>query len=141
MAKEGSRWQRFTAFWQAALQDSYRRDRFRYWTFGPLFLASGPILFLSAVLGWGEWENASAVALIALAWTILSVFILTLLLRNREVTHDVVVMHVSPDGQDPYFSASCECGWHRGPEEGPEVLFAEARKHTPNVRPEVETRP
>jgi hypothetical protein len=80
------------------------------------------------------------VALIGLAWTIVGAFALTLLLRKRAVTHDAVIMYVTQGGQDPYYFANCECGGNDGPEDDPELLFAAARKHTTNVRPEVETR-
>jgi hypothetical protein len=64
---------------------------------------------------------------------------LRFLIKNRRVVHDAVVGYATPEGKDPSYFATCECGWFDGPDDR-DALFVEAGKHMANVRPDVETK-
>lgn len=57
----------------------------------------------------------------------------------RAQRHAVLVLHVDPPEReyDPYFVATCECGWLSDIHETEGAAFAEARRHSPRVDVEV----
>ena len=58
----------------------------------------------------------------------------------RPKDHEVTIMDVRPgpgDSYGPYFVATCQCGWLSGIHHTAPPAFDEARKHDPNVKPEV----
>jgi hypothetical protein len=102
-------------------------------------VACGPLLLFDAVFGWSGIENRPLALLLGTAMTVVGFFLLRFLFRNRHVVHDAAVCYVMPDGKDPDYFANCQCGWLGLPRTDCDAAFAEARKHTTNVRPEVET--
>ena len=63
--------------------------------------------------------------------------------ESREVRgerHPVSVFHIDPPDKDyePYFLAMCDCGWIGDFHDAAEPSFADARKHSPQVEPEIQ---
>jgi hypothetical protein len=51
--------------------------------------------------------------------TVAGFFLLCLLVRNRRIVHDMAVCYLTPDREDAFFFATCECGWLGDPSDDP----------------------
>jgi hypothetical protein len=96
-----------------------------------------PVLMIGA---WSEIKNRPlAVALMIVALPS-GVLLLRALIRTRKpkgkIKHEAWVSWVETD--EPYFMAFCECDWFGDAKESEMEARAEAQKHTPNVRSDLE---